>query len=440
MIDWDALALEAAELLSGYIRIRSVNPPGDEKEAAAYLSAALERRGLRPEIHESGPKRANLVSRLSGDGGKKPILLYNHMDVVEADAADWSEDPFSGSIAEGYVKGRGAIDMKGMAVMQLLAIDLLRRNHPKRSRDIIFFAAADEEKGGTFGTEWMIEHRWPLIEAEYVWDEGGFGMQDFFGPTPVFAVAVAEKLDLWLRLSARGTPGHSGMPHGDNAAETLVRALDRVMGINSKYTLHPIVRSMFSGIAPTMAFPKSLLLAHLGNPLAFRLARKALAGDPMLSAMLRDTLSVTVLSAGGKENVIPDKAEAILDARLLPGRDPDEFIAMLTRLIDDERVSIEAIQSPHPAAPSDPGSPFYEALAATLSTLVPGSVTVPMLTPGTTDSCHFRRKGVQCYGLFPAVITPGELARFHGIDERISIANLGLGTRIMYETLVDLTS
>jgi len=146
-----------------------------------------------------------------------------------------------------------------------------------------------------------------------------------------------------------------------------------------------------------------------------------------------------VLSAGGKENVIPDKAEAILDARLLPGHTADAFIATLSRLIDDDRVSIEAIQSPHPATPSDSGSEFYNALAVTLARLVPGSVTVPMLTPGTTDSCHFRRRGVQCYGLFPAVITPGELARFHGIDERISVANLGLGTRIIYETLVEMT-
>jgi acetylornithine deacetylase/succinyl-diaminopimelate desuccinylase-like protein len=395
-------------------------------------------RGLAPELYESAPKRVNLLARLHGDGSKRPVLLYNHMDVVEADATQWSDDPFSGAVKEGFVRGRGAIDMKGMAVMQVLAMDLLKRHHPQRTRDIIFYAAADEEKGGALGTEWMIEHHWSKIESEYVWDEGGFGMRDFFGPRPVFTVAVAEKQDLWLRVSARGTPGHSGMPHGDNAAETLVSALSRVMKINAKFVLHPIVRRMFSGLARTMAFPKSLLLAHLGNPLAFHLARPALAADPMLSAMLRDTMSVTVLSSGGKENVIPDKAEAVIDARLLPGHDPDAFIALLTKLIDDARVSIEAIQSPHPATPSDTGSEFYKALAATLSSLFPESVTVPMLTPGTTDSCHFRRKGVQCCGLFPAVITPGELARFHGIDERISIENLVLGTRIIYETLVEM--
>jgi len=254
----------------------------------------------------------------------------------------------------------------------------------------------------------------------------------------VFAVAVAEKLDLWLRISARGTPGHSGMPHGDNAAETLVRALGRVMRINARHVLHPIVRTMFSGIARTMAFPKSLVMAQLGNPLAFRLARPFLAASPMLSAMLRDTLSVTVLSAGGKENVIPDQAEAIIDARLLPGHSPEAFVALLTKLINDEKISIDTVQTPHPAQPSDSTSEFYNALAATLARLVPDSATVPMLTPGTTDSCHFRRRGVQCYGLFPAVITPGELARFHGIDERISIENLVLGTRIIYETLVEL--
>jgi acetylornithine deacetylase/succinyl-diaminopimelate desuccinylase-like protein len=438
MIDWDAIAREAADLLSGYLRIRSVNPPGDESEAAACLADALRARGLAPELYESAPNRVNLLARLRGDGSRRPVLLYNHMDVVEADGTEWSDDPFSGAVKADFVWGRGAIDMKGMAVMQVLAMDLLKRHHPQRTRDIIFFAAADEEKGGALGTEWMIEHHWSKIESEYIWDEGGFGMRDFFGPRPVFTVAVAEKQDLWLRVSARGTPGHSGMPHGDNAAETLVRALSRAMKINAKFVLHPIVRRMFSGIARTMAFPKSLLLAHLGNPLAFRLARTALAADPMLSAMLRDTLSVTVLSSGGKENVIPDKAEAVIDARLLPGHDPETFIALLTKLIDDGRVSIEAIQSPHPSKPSDSASDFYTSLSATLFRLVPDSVTVPMLTPGTTDSCHFRRKGAQCYGLFPAVISPGELARFHGIDERISIENLGLGARIIYETLASL--
>jgi len=439
MIDWDSLTNVAAQLLSGYLQIQSLNPPGDERATADFLASELRQRGLEPTLYESAPNRVNLVARLPGNGTKKPILLYNHMDVVEADPARWSCDPFSGEIREGYVWGRGAIDMKGMAVMQLLALDLLRQHQPDRSRDIIYFAAADEEKGGKFGAQWMIEHHWPEIEADFVWDEGGFGLRDLFGPRPVFTVAVAEKKDLWLKLVAHGEPGHSGMPHKDNAANILLCALGRVLALNEKYELNPVTRAMFAEVARLMPFPKSILLRNLGNPLVFWLLQPTLAANLTIAAMLKDTLSITVLRAGGKENIIPELAAATLDVRLLPERDPQAFLEGLKRLIDDPRVEIEIIQSPAVANVSDTNSDFFQALSGVLAELVPQGITVPMLTPGTTDSCFFRRKGVNAYGLFPAIIDPGELAHFHGIDERLSLENLRLGTEIIYRVLQKLT-
>ncbi|HEY5158304.1 MAG TPA: M20/M25/M40 family metallo-hydrolase [Anaerolineales bacterium] len=435
MIDWNAIGDEAAQLLSSYLKIKSVNPPGDERETAEFLTAQLRQRGLEPKIYISTPNRVNLLARLPGDGTKKPILLYSHMDVVEADPQRWSCDPFGGEIRDGYVWGRGAIDMKGMGIMQLLALDLLQCHHPNRSRDIIFLATADEEKGGGYGTRWLIENQWPEIEAEYVWDEGSFGLQDFFGPTPVFTVAVAEKKELWLKLIAHGEPGHSGMPHDNNAANILVHALERVRTLNSKYELNPVTRMMFLKIGEIMPFPKSFLLKNLHNPLIFHLMQSALTSDPTIAAMLKDTLSITVLRAGGKENIIPDSAEATLDIRLLPDRTPEAFLANLKKLITDKRVDIEVIQSPEPATISDVNTEFYQTLSDVLKEVVPASITAPMLTPGTTDSCFFRSKGVNSYGLFPAILTPDELVRFHGIDERISIENLRLGTRITYQVL-----
>ena len=438
MIDWETVANEAAELLSGYLKIKSLNPPGDERATADFLSAQLRQRGLESTLYKSAPNRVNLVARLPGDGRKKPILLYNHMDVVEADPRRWSCDPFSGEIRDGYVWGRGAIDMKGMGIMQLLALDLLQRHHPNRSRDILFFAAADEEKGGKFGTQWMIEHHWPEIEAEYVWDEGGFGLQDFFGPQPVFTVAVAEKKDLWLKLIAHGEPGHSGMPHNDNAINILIRALERVLTLNSAYELHPVARRMFADVGGLMPFPKSFLLKNLGNPIFFRLALSSLTANPTIAAMLKDTLSITVLQAGAKENIIPDRAEATLDLRLLPQRTPQAVVEKLNRLINDPRLEIEILQSPEPAVTSDPDTEFFQTLAGVIRELVPQAIITPMLTPGSTDSTFFRQKGVQSYGLFPAIINPGELVRFHGIDERISLDNLRLGTQLTYQVLCEM--
>ncbi|HHY58636.1 MAG TPA: M20/M25/M40 family metallo-hydrolase [Chloroflexi bacterium] len=439
MIDWNAIGAEAAELLSGYLQIKSINPPGDERAAAEYLDGVLRARGLTATRYASAPNRVNLVARLRGDGSKPPILLYHHMDVVAADPARWSCDPFGGEVRDGYVWGRGAIDMKGMGIMQALALDLLQHHQPQRTRDIILLAAADEEKGSVYGVQWMLAHHWPELAAEYVWDEGSFGLQDFFGPMPVFAISVAEKKDLWLRLVAHGEPGHSGMPHAANAADILLRALERVKQLDARYVLHPVVQRMFAQIGAALPYPKSFLLQHLDNPLVFRLAQPTLTADPTIAAMLKDTLSITVLRAGGKENVIPDRAEATLDLRLLPDHEPETVMATLRQLIADPRVTIEIIQAPAAAAVSDVNSEFYRTLTAVLKRLTPGCVTAPMLTPGTTDSCFFRRMGVNSYGLFPAIIDPGELARFHGIDERISIKNLRLGTRIFYEVLSAMT-
>ncbi len=435
MIDWDSLANQAAQLLSGYLQIQSLNPPGDERAAAAFLAEQLRQRGFTPKIYESAPQRANLVARLPGNGAQKPILLYNHMDVVEADPTRWSCDPFSGDIRDGYVYGRGAIDMKGMGILQLLALDLLRQNHPERSRDIIFFAAADEEKGGKFGTQWMIEHHWPELEAEYVWDEGGFGLRDFFGPQPVFTVSVAEKKDLWLKVIAHGEPGHSGMPHENNAINILLRALSRLQSLDSAYELQPIPARMFQEVAALRPFPQSFLLKHLDNPRFFRLALPALTANHTIAAMLKDTMSITVLQAGSKENIIPERAEATLDLRLLPDRVPAEVVEKLKQLVDDRRIEFQILQAPEPAASSDPDSEFFRVLSDVLFELAPDGLTTPMLSPGTTDSAFFRQKGAQCYGLFPILITPDELARFHGIDERISLENLRLGLQITYRVL-----
>jgi len=439
MIDWDAVGVEASSLLSVYLKIKSINPPGDERAAAAFLVSQLKQRVAEPGVLAATADRPNVVARLPGNGSKKPVLVYHHMDVVEADPEKWSCDPFSGEIRDGYVWGRGAIDMKGMGIMQLLALELLRQHDPDRSRDIIFLAAADEEKGGALGTRWLIENHWPEVEAEYVWDEGGFGLKDMFGPQAVFTVAIAEKKELWLRLAARGEPGHSGMPHGENAAEILLAALVRVLSLDTQYRVSKVPAMMFRAIAPSMPFPVSFLFKHLDVPLIFSMLKKTLISSATISAMLRDTLSVTVLNAGSKENIIPDRAEAVLDIRLLPDIAPQDFLVTLRNLITDVRVDIEVLQFPQEGMATSVDTDFYRVLSAVLKNRVPSGVVAPMLTPGTTDSAFFRQKGVHCYGLFPAVISPDELARFHGIDERISINNLVLGTRIFYETLRGLT-
>lgn len=440
MINWQEVQHRATQLLSDYLAIPSINPPGDVLSAANFLAKHLEESGLTPQYFHSQPKRVNLLARLPGNGQKKPVLLYNHMDVVEVDRTRWTCDPFGGEVKEGYIYGRGAIDMKGMGIMQLVALDLLRRFHPERSRDIIFYAAPDEETGGEFGAKWMIDNHWEALQPEFVWDEGGFGFRELFGASPVFMVALAEKKTLWLKLIAHGQPGQSGMPHDDNAINILMHALNRLLTSEMGWKIIPLTKSMFKTIATVMPFPNSFLLKNLDIPWIFRLVRPRLISQKSIAAMLRDTISITSFKAGEKENVIPDTAVATIDVRLLPETDPQQFLVELSRLFADDRIEIEIILAPQEGSVSDINSEFYAALTRAIEKRVSGSLTCPMLTPGTTDSCFFRQKGVNSYGLFPAIIDPSELGRFHGIDERISVENLLLGIQIIYDVLVELTA
>jgi acetylornithine deacetylase/succinyl-diaminopimelate desuccinylase-like protein len=437
-IDWQSIGDEAARLLRRYIQIDTTNPPGNERRAAEFLAGLLETRGIAHAVHESAPGRANIVARLPGEGDGGALVLLHHMDVVPADPDRWSCAPFRGEVRDGHVWGRGAIDMKGAGIMHLLALDLLQREDARRARDIVYLAVSDEEMGGEYGTQWVLDHLGAgLMPVWAVWDEGGFGLRDFFGPTPVFTVAVAEKQVLWLRLVAEGEPGHGGLPHDDNANDTLVRALDRLVAYETPLRVHAITDAMFKRIASTLPFPQSWLLRHLDTRWGLALARGALTSEKTINAMLRNTLSLTGLRAGGKANVIPERAEAVLDVRLLPGEDPDAFISSLAGVIADERVRIEVVQCPEPSTVSALEHPLFRAMADATARLVPDSVTVPMLTPGATDAAFFRRRGIDTYGMFPAIITPEELAGLHGIDERISIDNLRFGTRLVYEVLRD---
>lgn len=435
-VDWEAVGVEAAGLLSGYLRLRTVNPPGEEHLAAEYLAALLRERGFEATLWRPAPGRANLLARLPGDGRKGGVILYHHMDVVAADPERWSVDPFGGGIRDGYVWGRGAIDMKGAAIMHLLALDLLRRQGRPLARDVVLLAVSDEEMDGQMGTRWLLSQHPDALRAEYVWDEGGFGLQGVFGQGVLFAVAVAEKGPLWLRLVVEGEPGHGGIPHAQNPAQVLVTALERVRNHRWPLCVHPIVRELLRTIADWQPVPQRWLLRHVHRAPVLLMAGRALLREPALQAILQDTVSLTGLRAGIKENVIPQRAEAVLDVRLLPEHDPQAFVAELKRVLADERVQVRFIQLPEPSTVTPYcGDPMYVALCKQCQQLVPGSRVAPLLDPGATDSAVFRRHGFKTFGLFPAVIRGGELARFHGIDERISIQNLAFGTRLVYEVL-----
>ena len=436
-IDWASVERQATGILGRYIQIDTSNPPGNEDSAARFLSRILSDEDIQAEIYESTAGRANLVARLSSDGNAGPLLLLHHMDVVPATPSTWRVSPFDGVVRDGYVWGRGAIDDKGLGTMHLMAFVLLKRLRIPLKRDVILMAVSDEENGGKHGAEWMTDNRWPDIDCEYVWDEGGVGSQGIMGDRPVFAVAVSERRAMNVRLTARGTGGHGSLA-SDTPIDRLVKALTAIQKHRRDSQLNDVTREFFRRIADLQRFPMSWLVRNIGNPLVKPLMERRLSNIPAINAMLRDTMTATILSAGYKANVAPESAEAVLDARLLPDTDAGRFIYDLTRVINDDSISIEADRLPDTTPSSSTGTAMFEILERAIKEHVPDAIVTPYQSPAVTDSRFFRAKGANAYGLIPAILAPDEVSTIHGVDERLSVKNLTLGIKISFDALREL--
>lgn len=430
-MNWETVREDAAATLSRYVQFDTTNPPGNEMPAAQWLKEQLIERRITDDvtIYEPAPGRAVLVGRVEGSEGVKPLVLNHHMDVVPADPAQWSHAPFGGEIAEGYVWGRGTLDTKGLGVMHLLALEGLVRSGGSFRRPLVFLAVSDEETGGSEGMGWLTEHHLDELDPEWMWDEGGGGFKGLFGDRPMFGVAVAEKQIQHLRLVATGQAGHGSMPHDDNANVRLMEALDRVLKPRPM-RVNEVTAAMFRKVAESQRFPLSFLLRHLDNPIVLTLVGPRMAADKRMNAMLRDTISLTMLDAGYKINVIPERAEAGIDCRLLPDTDVGEFQRWLEASIADEQVAIEVVESSAATAISPIGSRFFNVVRHAVNRHVPDAIVFPLLVPAGSDSRYLRAHGVPAYGFSPAVLELSELDRIHGIDERISIDNLELGVKV----------
>jgi acetylornithine deacetylase/succinyl-diaminopimelate desuccinylase-like protein len=286
--------------------------------------------------------------------------------------------------------------------------------------------------------KWLVEHHAAAIDPEWVWDEGSGGLKGMFGPGTMFAVAVAEKTVQWLKLIARGDPGHGSMPHRNNANVTLINALKRITDAPRPMRVNATAAEMFKAVAAKQSFPASLALRNLANPLMLRLAAKRLETDKLTNALVRDTISLNMLTAGYKVNVIPEKAEASLDVRLLPETDPQEFVRWLKARINDDRVQIETLQISPPSGVAPLDNPFYRAVTHAVNRHAPGADVFPLLMPGATDGRYWRMRGYPAYGFGPCILERADVGRVHGIDERISADNLLLGIKMTRDMIKEL--
>ncbi|GAA3220772.1 M20/M25/M40 family metallo-hydrolase [Actinocorallia longicatena] len=417
------------ELCRDLIRIDTSNPgdhsgPG-ERKAAEYVAEKLESVGIKTTLLESHSKRTSVIARIEGeDPSRDALLLHGHLDVVPAQASDWTHDPFSGEIADGCVWGRGAVDMKDMDAMILATVMDRARTGRKPKRDLVLAFLADEEAGGKFGAHWLVDNHPGLFEGctEAVGEVGGFSLT-VPGDRRLYLIETAEKGLAWMRLKAVGTAGHGSMVHSDNAVSELARAVARLGEHRFPIRLTKTVQRFLEQVCEAYGVefdPRDpeACLPYLGS-----LAR-------MIGATLRHTLNPTRLDAGYKVNVIPQEATAEVDGRFLPGLEKD-FFEQVDALLGD-KVTREFVHYDI-AVETDFEGGIVGAMEEALTWADPGAIPVPYCLSGGTDAKSFAQLGMTCFGFAPLKLPP-ELdfsGMFHGVDERVPIDGLQFGARVL---------
>jgi acetylornithine deacetylase/succinyl-diaminopimelate desuccinylase-like protein len=419
----------AVELLSHYLQIDTTNPPGNEDKGVDFFAAIFEKEGIDCKVYEASPRRRSIKAVIPGTGEKGALVLLNHIDVVPARAEEWSVDPFSGVIKDGFIYGRGALDMKSLGILELLAfLEIKKRGH-KSCRDIMFLAVADEETGGGKGVQYLLDAHPDEFQADLVLNEGGFGIDNMFPNRPVFTLATAEKGICQVKLVRTGPPGHGSTPHGDNALEKMVRALNRLLTEENPFVVTPLIAEYFKQLGTEWKFLKPFLKDGKEETLIEVLTRSGMIKVPQISAMLKNTISLNQMHAGDKINVIPSSAEAEFDIRLLPGTDPDAVIADIKNMLAGENIRVETVKKAS-ASESTMATEEFAIIKKVVLEHFPDALTVASLLVGASDSRFFRNKGIPCYGVWPMLISLEELNRVHGIDERISIENMIRGAEV----------
>ena len=423
---------EAVELLSRYLKIDTTNPPGNEDRGVAFLAEILEKEGVAYRTYQPSPGRGSISAVIPGTGEKGAVILLNHIDVVPARADEWSVDPFSGEIKDGFIYGRGALDMKGQGILELLAFLELKRKGLTPCRDLIFLAVADEEAGGLNGVQFLLNNHGDEFQADVVINEGGFGLGNVLPDRPLIMIATAEKGVCRVKLTRSGPPGHGSAPHGENALEKLVLGLSRLLQKENPVIVTPLIAEYFKQLASSWEFLKPYL--QDGNPqtLVEALTQNGMLNNPHMAAMLKNTISLNLMHAGNKVNVIPSGAEAELDIRLLPGTDPDTVIDVIKEHLADDNIKVE-IASVSRASESSMDIEDFAIIKSVHLEHFPKALAVASLLFGASDSRFFRQKGIPCYGVCPMIINLEDLGKIHGIDERISEENMVKGTEVLID-------
>lgn len=444
-----------AEMLTQLIRIDTTNPPGEDVKIAEFLTATLLPLGFQVEtIPTPAPGKVHFLARLKGNGAKKPILLAAHADVVGVERRGWHLDPFSGELEDGYIYGRGAIDNKGSLAVFTQALIRLAKEKVPLNRDIILLSEADEESG-PYNTEWLAENYFPKIDCAAALNEGGWIIENSDGSVRYVSISTADKISVWFKLTSHGTTTHSSMPVPNGAISQLAEALSELAHYRTKVHLLSNTQQFFLTLAQVSKPPESEVfeqLVQVADPQQAAKADEEISKDPLLNAIMRNTMAPVFLNAGFRGNVIPGTAEAVINLRLLPGTDIDQVLDEVRKVIHNPQIDVTIAGSGGPGAkddiqtlrnnyesirkvqPSPTDTELYQALVAEGQAEFHAPVT-PYLFQAGTDAAAWRKRGIPVYGIYPYPVPPSDLSRMHGNDERVSVRSLAQGTEMIYKVL-----
>lgn len=435
---WGRAEREALILFQELLRLDTTNPPGRETAAAELCARKLEEAGIETTLVGRVPDRMNVIARLKGDGTLPPLLLNAHLDVVPAEPSLWKHPPFAGEIHDGWLHGRGAVDMKNMAALSVTLLRLLKTEGVRLKRDLIFCGSADEEAGSADGAIWLVENHPELIRAEYGLGEvGGFSMH--LAGTTFYPVMVAQKGVCWFTMRTRGEPGHGSIPRRDGAIAKLARAVDALSRKPLPAHSTPALKQMVSKLAQGARGPMKAILPLLKNELiAPRLlgALGKLSFARSFSALIANTVSPTVLRAGSKVNVHPGSAECVVDGRTLPGQTRESFLREVREVVGEE-VELDVFHDQEPVVfPHD--TELFDEIVRAMSELEPEAKIIPYMVPGFTDGYAFKKLGCTFYGFVPVKLPkdgPAFADLFHANDERIPVLGFLWGLKALHRVV-----
>lgn len=428
-------SLPPAELLQTLIRFDTTNPPGNERECIGYLDGLLTEAGCETTILASDPQRPNLISRLKGQGQAPPLLLYGHVDVVTTAKQEWQHPPFQGKLVDGYLWGRGALDMKGGIVMMLGAFLRAKAEGVALPGDVVLALVSDEEAGGYCGARFLVENHASLFQGvRYAIGEfGGFSFS--IGSQRFYPIMVAEKQVCRLQATVRGPGGHGSLSSRGGAVARLARFLDQLDRRSLPVHITPVTRMMFQEISSNLPFPTGLALRQLLNPIMTDPILKLLGPrGQAFEPLFHHTVNATIIRGGEKVNVIPSEVVVDMDGRLLPGYRPEDLVAEVRQLVGDD---VELEFTRHDPGPAEPDMGLFDTLRAILREADSAGIPVPMLLPGATDGRLFAKLGIQTYGFLPMSLPAGFnfLETVHGANERIPVEALTFGAQTIYQLL-----